>query len=188
MKAIVRGLKPSSSSGERRCLSPHPSPNRQPAKLASSTVGSRRLYVPPAFVGLDHRVLGRPLAGRARWPSPSSLVVSCRLSVGGYSKLYPVPVRHRRFSALARWAARRASSSSLSVGVTLSLPHPPSIVSRLKPASSTDCSRRLHVPSRHSSSVLLSRPVGPARRASSSAGVVSCRLSLVGRKAKAFLK
>ena len=47
----------------------------------SSTGCSRRLYVPPAFVGLTHRTLARPLAGRRRWLRPSSLVVPCRLSV-----------------------------------------------------------------------------------------------------------
>ena len=37
-----------------------------------------------AFVGPAHRILGRPLAGRARWPGPSSL----RLSAG----VRPLPV------------------------------------------------------------------------------------------------
>ena len=127
----------------------------------------------------------RPPTGRAApvaWPFLSVRLLP--LSVGGSSKLLPIVARHRCVLS-ARLAGGRESLLFLPLsGGSVASPTPPSNRQGPSGPSSTVGSRRLHVPCRHSSSVLLSRLLKEAaRRASSSTHCVSWRLSLVGRAA-----
>ena len=110
-KAIVRQLKLPLSTGE-ASLPQTPSNRRTAKAVLLHWLFSRASRSSPALIVSS---LASPLQGGPEsflFGTASSLARSRRAA----EQARPILVRHRQFSRLARWAAGRASSSSLSKG------------------------------------------------------------------------